>query len=138
MILSYTGTREGMTAKQYETVRRLVHELKPTIAIHGDCMGGDSEFHKIIVEWKKIQPCILKLYPSSSKTRAYNEDWDIIMPVEAPLVRDRYIAQEGDRLIGAPKQMIEVPRSGTWTTIRYAKWKFNKIVYIVYPNGEVR
>jgi glycerol-3-phosphate cytidylyltransferase-like family protein len=37
-----------MTAKQYQTVVKLIGELKPDVVLHGDCKGSDEEFHKIV------------------------------------------------------------------------------------------
>ena|SRR3990167_361365 len=138
MILSFTGTRQGMTRKQIDVVKSLLDELQPSCVIHGDCIGADTEFHKI-VEYRRglfgHHP-IIKIYPSTAKTRA-NNDGDIIMPQKPPLERDIDIAREGDRLIATPKEMAEVLRSGTWTTIRKAK-KLGKIVYVVLPDGEIK
>lgn len=138
MILSFTGTQEGMTFKQMDQVRRLLEELTPTMVIHGDCIGADSEFHSIVDTWRKKNGIYIpiKIYPSDNEKKRANCDSDIIMPQKPPLERNRDIALEGDRLLACPKEMIPIIRSGTWTTIRNAK-KFGKIVYIVYPNGKV-
>jgi len=140
MIIGFTGTREGMTSKQYQTVVRLLGELKPDTVVHGDCYGSDTDFHKICMKIKGgilgNNPPSIVIRPSNLSTRAHNDGADIIHPEKAPLNRDLDIAQNCDKLIATPRQDTEVLRSGTWTTIRYAR-RFGKVIYIVKTNGEI-
>ena len=138
MILSFSGTRDGMTHKQMETVRRLIAEIAPTQVIHGDAIGSDEQFHQLVEIHRKIfnVSITIKIYPSDREhQRAYCEG-DTIMPQMPPLERNQLIAKDGDKLLACPKEMSMVLRSGTWTTIRKAKM-FGKIVYVVLPNGDV-
>ena len=53
-------------------------------------------------------------------------------------ISGRYeIVDESDFLIGTPKGFCEELRSGTWSTIRYARKKGMEIT-IVYPDGSVK
>jgi hypothetical protein len=138
MIIGFTGTRSGMTAKQYNVVQRLIGDLKPDMVIHGDCYGADTDFHKIVREstsYLSNKRITVKIYPSNLNSRA-NNDGDIIMPPDDPIVRDREIVKDSSKLIATPKSFNEVIRSGTWTTVRYAK-KLGKVVYIVQPDGNI-
>jgi hypothetical protein len=48
--------------------------------------------------------------------------------------RDHDIVDETDMMISFPPTNKEILRSGTWTTIRYARKKKKKL-YIIYPDG---
>lgn len=138
MIISFSGTRAGMTRKQRDVLISLLDELKPTTVVHGDCIGADKEFHDLVSYRRGVfgTSPVIKIWPSTARTRA-NCNGDIIMPPKAPLDRDLDIAKDGDRLIATPKELEEVLRSGTWATIRKAK-KLGKIVYIILPTGEIK
>lgn len=138
MKLGFTGTRDGMTAKQYQTVVHLIGTLKPDVVIHGDCIGADQQFHEIIDKIRKFNsvPTIRILPGTVAKKRAHCNG-DIIDPPQPPLARNREIAHLCDKLIACPKESAEQLRSGTWSTIRYARLA-NKTVYLVIPNGEIR
>jgi len=45
--VGFTGTRAGMTSEQRTTVNRLLRELAPIWAHHGDCIGSDDQFHDL-------------------------------------------------------------------------------------------
>lgn len=139
MKISFTGTREGMTSKQHDTVKRIIKDLQPDMVIHGDCVGADEEFHNIIIGIRGFTgstPVIRTLPPSNEKYRA-NCNADIIDPPQDYLKRDRELAELCDRLIACPKESNERLRSGTWSTVRYARIR-GKIIYLVLPNGEYR
>ena len=138
MILSFSGTRDGMTYKQIETVKKLLSELEPTQVIHGDAIGADEQFHQLVETHRKIfnLSITIKIYPSDRENQRAYCDGDQIMPQMSPLDRNTLIAKEGDKLLACPKEMNMALRSGTWTTIRRAK-SYGKIVYVVLPNGAV-
>lgn len=50
-------------------------------------------------------------------------------------VRDKDIVDMSERMIATPF-CPEIARSGTWTTVRYARKK-NKPLWIVMPDGQV-
>jgi hypothetical protein len=81
-------------------------------------------------------PVIRILPPRSEQLRAFCKG-DIIDPQDDYNIRNRKIANYSDKLIATPKESTEQLRSGTWTTIRYARLA-NKIVYIIVPNGDIR
>lgn len=141
MIVGFTGTRAGMSTAQMETVTKLLKDLKPESVVHGDCYGSDKEFHDICIKLQGSMtnpgPPRIVIYPSTSKTRAYCEGAELIYPPEAPLKRDMRIARGCDKLIATPKEFEEQIRSGTWTTVRYARFA-NKLVYIILPDGEIK
>jgi hypothetical protein len=64
-------------------------------------------------------------FPSTAKTRTdLLLDVDFLAEAKPPLERNEDIVDFGrDLLIAAPLQMVEVVRSGTWHTVRYARKK---------------
>ena len=59
---------------------------------------------------------------------------NIVYDKKPYLERNKKIVNCCDILIAAPKQINEVLRSGTWSTIRYAK-KIGIEVFIILPNN---
>lgn len=139
MTIAFTGTREGMTAKQIQAVLSLMKELRPEWALHGDCIGSDSDFHNICVLLRgdRTNPGYPKihLYPSDrDHYRANCEPFEICDPPAEPLTRNKEMIKVCDRLIATPKELREQIRSGTWTTRRYAI-AAGKIIFTFLPNG---
>jgi predicted Rossmann fold nucleotide-binding protein DprA/Smf involved in DNA uptake len=142
MNIGFTGTRRGMTAKQVSSVTDLINQLKPDKVIHGACYGADYDFHDICIKarggYTVSRPPLIELYPSDiENTVADCRGFDISNPQLPPLERNKRIVNASDRLIATPREFEEVLRSGTWSTIRYAK-KVGKIVYIVQPDGDIK
>ena len=52
------------------------------------------------------------------------------------LDRNKDIVDETNILMACPNKAEEVQRSGTWSTVRYAR-KVGKAVLIVYPSGKM-
>lgn len=140
MIITFTGTRQGMTVKQMNQVKNLLIQHQPSKVLHGDCYGADTEFHGIVVNHRaflgirRSEP-VIEIHPSNLNSRA-NNDGDSILPPDDPIRRDRRMVDLCDRVIGTPKSINEELRSGTWTTIRYAK-RIGKIVYVIQPDGTI-
>ena len=57
-------------------------------------------------------------------------------PFADPLARNRIIAARCDALLACPAEPDEQLRSGTWSTIRYAR-KAGKPITIIRPDGGV-
>lgn len=131
MKLGFTGTRKGMNAFQRSAVRGLLVRNIDNIeeAHHGDCIGADEEFHDMFRVWVGVyivsHPCTLR------HKRAFcvvSEE----RPSKSPLVRNRDIVDDTDEMWAAPLGK-EIKRSGTWSTIRYAKMRGKKVT-IIYPD----
>lgn len=127
MKVGITATQEGLTVMQHKRLHMLLHHLKVIELRHGDCIGGDSQAHDI-AENMKLRIVIHP--PINSNKRAFREG--IILPEKEYLSRNKDIVNAVDYMIALPKEREEVLRSGTWSTIRYAK-KINKPLYIIYP-----
>lgn len=136
MILGFTGTREGMTDRQRNTVAEFLYDQRPAVVHHGDCLGADSQFHDSVLllpqpTWIETHPCTL------TKWRAYRKA-DVVHPVKPTKDRNRDIVRASGLLLTAPKTTAaESPRSGTWQTVRLML-SFKKDVIVVWSNGEIQ
>ena len=132
MILGFTGTRNGMSETQKQSVERILDRFLPTEAHHGDCIGADSEFHDMCV-LRDIR--IIVHPPDDKRHRAFVTNYaekTRRLPTAPYLERNRNIVDACDMLIACPKSEQEELRSGTWATIRYAR-KTGKNVFVVNP-----
>lgn len=119
MKIGFTGTRQGMSQYQKEQFVIKLYELDITEFHHGDCIGADSDAHDIVREF--FPNVTIIIHPPERKTTQAFRDGDLWHPPKPYIVRDKDIVRDCDYLIGAPLDNIEVIRSGTWTTIRYAR-----------------
>lgn len=129
--LGVSATQYGMTNPQRQQWIKWVMENGPWSAFHhGDCIGGDEEAFWMI---REVFPNLRTVaWPGdNSSKRAYTPS-DLVMAVQPNLQRNRCIAEIADVLVAAPNTPYEVIRSGTWTTIRYAR-KLGKHVEIIGP-----
>jgi hypothetical protein len=53
------------------------------------------------------------------------------------LARNKDIVRATEMLVAAPAQDIEQLRSGTWSTVRFAR-KMERAVWVILPTGTVR
>ncbi len=135
LVIGFTGSRRGPTEDQVESLRKVLDELgNVTAAHHGDAEGADAAFHKVCLERQipvEIHP------PRDEKDRAYCEG-----AVRVHEARD--FRAQGQAIVNACKLLIAMPdgykeklRSGTWTTIRYAR-KIARKILIIWPDGTLK
>lgn len=121
-----------VTKHQRNTVRQILSGIGPVVLHHGDCVGADAVAHRIA---RDLHHKIHGHPPIRSTYRANcTFDWE-----EEPkdyLVRNRDIVNATTLLIAIPDGYKETLRSGTWSTVRYAK-SLKRRIMIVYPNGTV-
>jgi hypothetical protein len=132
--IGFTGTQQGMTEEQKKSLRALldggVGELH-----HGDCIGADAEAHDIADE---CGYAIILHPPANYSKRAWREvPKHMARPEKAYLDRNKDIVLETTALIAAPAEPEEQLRSGTWSTVRFAK-KQGKPVFVILPDGTVK
>ena len=133
--IGFTGTREGMSEHQKETLRQILTAATldgdAVVLHHGDCKGADADAHEIAL----AVGCGVVIHPPVKRImRAYCQGAYHTLPPEDYLERDRCIVDCTIGLIGAPKSDKEERRSGTWYTIRYAR-KINKRVILLAREG---
>ena len=136
MKIGFTGTQQGMTDAQLDAVHFLigdlsVKEMDKVWGHHGDCIGADWEFHCIC---RRRRFLIARHAPLNSTKRAFC-DFDLDMPRLEHLMRNRQIVLCTNVLIATPATK-EIIRSGTWSTIRYAR-KQGVELHIVWPSGSI-
>lgn len=130
--LGFTGTQRGMTYEQQASVRHLLHLFEWSSLHHGDCIGADAQAHDLAVT-KGIGTVIHP--PDKDAKRAYKFSKDTRKP-KPYLGRNRDIVDECWFLVAAPGEDIEVVRSGTWSTVRYAR-SLKRCVWVILPSGEI-
>lgn len=127
MDIGFTGTREGMTGTQKQQLFDWlahysdVQTVEPLHTFHhGDCQGSDAEAHHIAFLLRYI---IHVHPPDNSQWRAYCcGPSRVIRHAPLPyLQRNHAIVEACHVLLATPKSAKEVPRSGTWATIRHAR-----------------
>jgi hypothetical protein len=132
--LGFTGTRRGMTGAQLDAVDKLIVAMtdddKRTEFHHGGCVGADMDFHMIANEYG---PVIVHPGPDGPLCAKGLRGCPIWLPAKSYLARNRDIVDACDLLIAAPHGPEE-QRSGTWSTVRYAR-KVGRPVVVVWPDG---
>ncbi len=113
MKIGFTGTQNGMTSAQRQTLFYLLSNEKGEFH-HGDCIGADSDAHDI-AESRGLEPIIHP--PDIMRKRAFKKA-NQIRHTKPYLDRNKDIVNETE----------------TWSTIRYAR-KLKKKITIIYPNG---
>ena len=134
MKVGFTGTQKGMTARQRVAVAILMVTLCAEEGHHVDCVGADEEFHNIITMLKNIKRIIHP--PIRATARAYCEG-DFSHEKNGYLERNKTIVDSTELLIGASLSSSETLRSGTWSTIRYARKKAGMII-VIFPDGSIK
>ncbi len=130
--LGFTGTQGGMTDEQKFAVEKLVKFIKPAEVHHGDCIGADADFHDIATG---LGILVVIHPPEDPKKRAFCQADEFVHP-RPYLERNKDIVESSQIMIATPIGFLEEKRSGTWSTIRYAR-KMKCPVFVVFPNGNV-
>jgi hypothetical protein len=121
MKIGFTGTQHGMSKFQKKLLRRLLDNDLDEFH-HGDCVGADAEAHNI-ADTERCACAIVIHPPSDSRKRAFKKvhDQDQMIKPKPYIQRNKDIVNAVDLLIAAPRSNKEELRSGTWSTVRYAK-----------------
>lgn len=116
MILGVTGTRYNPSFSQGQRLYSFMASNEITEIHHGDCTGWDQLAYEMF-NYHGIKT--IAHPPSHDQWRAYTKS-DIIMTPKPYLDRNKDIVNAVDFLVAAPSGP-EAVRSGTWSTVRYAK-----------------
>lgn len=130
MIVGFTGTQEGMTLLQKVLFEGVLARVCPDEFHHGDCIGADAEAHALVR--RNAPRCRIVIHPPEDDAKRAFCEGDEVREPKPYLTRNRVIVACSDELVGAPKTAIEELRSGTWSTIRYAR-AARKHVYLLKP-----
>jgi len=123
--IGFTGNRYGLRPDQVEQIKDILDNYNDIIVSHGDCVGSDTDFHKLCINYKKEhldKKISIHIFPPNDpKLRAFNQA-DILMEEKPYLERNLNIIKNSSILIACPiDKNKEELRSGTWSTIRKAR-----------------
>jgi len=130
--IGFTGSRHGMNIEQFNEFKQIILSKEIEEFHHGMCVGADKQAHDFIKSEKiKIigHPPVIKTLIADCECNIYMEEQDY-------LDRNKNIVDKTEILIATPNTEEKI-RSGTWSTIRYARKK-NKKIYIFYKNGTIK
>jgi hypothetical protein len=138
MILAFSGSRRGMTRRQKRMLLELLDEFLPVHVRHGAAIGADAEFHALCLH---NDVPLIEVFPSDIPRQSMSVIDEPptgtlkVHPPRDPLFRNRHIVTGADLLIACPSVSVEVLRSGTWATIRYAD-SINVKTIVIKPQDD--
>jgi len=135
MIVGFTGTQRGMTEAQWPTLWALLiaRAMRSSEFHEGDCIGSDAQAaHGARLAGFRI----IGHPPTNDSKRAFfpADEWRTPYPY---LERNRHIVDAAQEMIATPGEFEEQLRSGTWSTIRYAR-RVRKPVWVILPDGSLQ
>lgn len=131
--VGFSGSQSGMSSEQIYAVDRLLDDdILTELAHHGDCIGSDADFHRIA----GLQGLKTHGHPPKNPSKRAWCKFDGIEGEKEYLDRNKDIVNFSDWMIACPPHYEEELRSGTWSTIRYAR-KIGRQGFIVWPDGKV-
>lgn len=143
--IGFTGTQEDSTHAQSRTtfdwLAYLRYKHKGARVHHGDCVGADATLHR----QARAMGISRIIHPSNiDAKRAFSHRSDAEWPGQAakttildalpPLDRNKNIVDRSGILLAHPKSDREEQRSGTWSTVRYAR-RIGRHIIVIWPNG---
>lgn len=138
--VGYTGTRFGMTDEQCRAVtvcaERHTTDDYFVVGHHGDCEGGDEEFHEILSMLPNSW--IVGHLPVIQTDRAFCTFDEERAPLpymrrNVEIVRAAHVMIAGPR---DPSPPTSGPIGGTWRTIELTR-KAKKPLYLCLPDGSI-
>ncbi len=131
--VGFTGTQKGMTPQQALAFRRLLFLFEWNEFHHGDCIGADAQAHDVAVE----RGMVTIAHPPEIDTKRAWMLTDATRVARPYLDRNKDIVNETSYMIATPGEMEEQLRSGTWSTVRYARTCRRGCLWLVMPDGSV-
>lgn len=133
--IGFIGNRYGVNSEQKDKIILILDKYDNIIVSHGDCIGSDTDFHNLCMNYRKEHPnkkIRKEIFPSNDlKFRAFNEPDLINVKQSTNLQRNLKIIKYSSILIACPiDKNKEQLRCGTWSTIRKAR-KEKLIIYIL-------
>jgi len=131
--IGFTGSRHGITPVQDAALwdQLTKHHTAGAAFHHGDCVGADIAAAKIA---RQIGYHVIAHPPTNRAMRAHHRS-DEIRPELPYLDRNRAIIDASTIVVACPDGP-ETLRSGTWSTVRYARSTDHR-VFVVMPDGSV-
>ena len=116
MRVGVTGSRFPRPDSAASRLRVLLSEWGATELHHGDCTGWDEQAFEVA---RALGIKTIAHPPTNESFRAFTAS-DVVLPPAAYLDRNKAIVRAVERMIAAPDGP-ERQRSGTWSTVRFAK-----------------
>lgn len=136
MIVGITATRKGLSGAQDVQARAALVTMGVLRLHHGDCAGGDEAMH---VAARKFGIAVEIHPPNNPVLRAHCKalPGEKVWPEKPYTDRNRDIVDAVAFLLAMPENELgEYRRSGTWSTVRYAR-RVGRPGIIVRPSGRV-
>jgi hypothetical protein len=135
--VGFTGTSKGASPTQ---LAELEEKLKALFAEgfdelhHGLCIGADEQCAIIAkkIGFRVVAHPGLPKDPTNMKYRSDFAENDEMREAKPFIARDQEIVNEVERMLATPLTRAEVVRSGTWTTVRYAR-KIGRVTDLILP-----
>lgn len=119
-ILGFTGSGDGLTHAQKESLKALVAEeqFSGYSSLHSNGVGADQEFEAI--------------------ARARGLAKQVTDSPQTKIQKNNEVVIRSSVLIAAPSDegFFRFSGSGTWDTVQYA-WKTGLLVILIWPSGKV-
>ena len=131
--MGLTGSRRGISILQEEFLAKLLQESVPARFHHGMCRGADEAAHHAVRRF--VRHAVIVGHPSNLPGICLDLDCDFTREPKPPVMRNHDIVLESNFLVALPPGG-EVLRSGTWSTVRFARKK-NMTIAICYPGGQI-
>lgn len=132
MIVGFTGTRHTLVSEQRLALQKLLEKLEVTELHHGDCVGADAVAHTVA---KNLLIPVVLHPPLDPKMRSFCSGAIRVMPLRNFIKRNQVIVDTCELLVACVVG-AEIVRSGTWSTVRYARRR-SKPVAIIWRDGTV-
>ena len=132
MHIGFTGTRRGMTAAQEAVLRTILASFGAAVLHHGDCIGADAQAHDVATSLGLE----VVVHPPDIDTQRAWKTASMMREPKPYLVRNKDIVRQTEMLIAASAEAEEQHRSGTWSTVRYAR-RSGRAIYVIGPDGTV-
>jgi hypothetical protein len=137
----FTGTHRGATEQQLWELRVKLTSLKASgfdEFHHGLCIGADEQAARIAKElgFRVVAHPGLAGDPKNLLFRSEFAGNDEVRDAKPFIKRDHDIVDETEVMLATPVSREEHMRSGTWTTVRYAKKQGRKegdTLFIIKP-----
>lgn len=116
MKIGVTGSRHDRPQHTIARLRIILSDKGATELHHGDCIGFDAQAHDVA---KSMGIKTVAHPPDNDAARAF-KDADEVRAPKSYLGRNKAIVSEVDYVVAAPDGPEKI-RSGTWSTVRFAK-----------------
>jgi hypothetical protein len=139
IIAGFTGTRHGWTVNQEATVRKVLQRTRPSLVVHGGCIGSDKQFDTLCAELgipRRVR--YASNVPPRLRAPFDRTDPDIEFTEPAPAPgRNLDIIDDSTFMIGCPATDIvpvNLRGQGTWHAIVHTRQLLHPLVLVV-PTG---